>query len=243
MRAILTYHSLDDSGSAISVPVARFRRQMAWLASQGVQVVSLDELHALPEPARAVALTFDDGIANVLTEAAPILETMGWPATVFAVTQRVGLENDWCGSSLHRVPVLPLLGWKELGSLTTRGWTIGSHSRYHAKLPDCSDTQLDEELQGAADDVESALGMRPRWFAYPYGALDDRVAIRAAATYAGACTTDLRPLGTQEDPVRLPRIDAWYLKGPLRRAGWGTPAFRTILHCRRGIRTLREVLP
>src|SRR6266508_2288219 len=107
MRAILTYHSIDDSGSAISVTAAGFRQHIEWLAAQDVRVVSLDELLTLPEHARAAALTFDDGIANLTTEALPILATHGMTATVFVVSQRVGTDNRWEGRPSHRVPVLP----------------------------------------------------------------------------------------------------------------------------------------
>jgi peptidoglycan/xylan/chitin deacetylase (PgdA/CDA1 family) len=242
MRAILTYHSIDDSGSAISVPPALFRRQIEWLAAEGVRVVPLGDLLSFPERTRAVALTFDDGIANLATQAAPILETHGMTATVFVVSTRVGIDNQWAGGTRHRAPVLPLLGWGELGVLASRSWTVGSHSRHHHRLPGRSDTELDEELEGAADDVEAALGIRPRWFAYPFGAVDARVAARTAAAYDMACTTELRPVGGRENPVMLPRIDAWYLRSGVRRAGWGSPGFRAILEARRLLRAARAVV-
>ena len=44
--SILTYHSLDDSGSVISTPPSLFRRQMEYLAGRGIPVVTLAE--ALP---------------------------------------------------------------------------------------------------------------------------------------------------------------------------------------------------
>jgi peptidoglycan/xylan/chitin deacetylase (PgdA/CDA1 family) len=242
MRAILTYHSIDGSGSAVSVSPSSFRRQIEWLAAEGVRVVSLAELPALPPESRAVALTFDDGIANLDAEAAPVLQANGMTATVFVVTNRVGKDNRWEGRSRYRSPALPLLGWDELGRLASRGWGIGSHSRTHCRLPGCGDGRLDDELDGSAGDIAAALGTRPRWLAYPYGALDARVAARAAATYELACTTELRPLGVRVPPMRLPRIDAWYLRSGLRRVGWGSPAFRAILGARRLMRAARSVV-
>ena len=64
MRAILTYHSIDPSGSPISVSPAAFRRHIEWLASGRVRVVRLEELMRLPAGEDAVALTFDDGFAK-----------------------------------------------------------------------------------------------------------------------------------------------------------------------------------
>ena len=241
MRAILTYHSIDDSGSPISVSRAAFRRQLEWLAAERVQVVPLSELPLLPGGSRAVALTFDDGIANVATEAFPILDGNGMTATVFVVTRRVGMDNQWTTASRHRVPRLPLLGWEELGQLSRRGWTIGSHSRHHLRLPACSDQQLEEELKGAADDIVTSLGVRPGWFAYPYGELDARVSARTATAYEGACTTELRPLREGESLTRLPRIDAWYLRS-WARTGWGGPGFRALLSVRRLLRAARAAV-
>ena len=44
MRAILTWHSLDRSGSPISVPPEEFRRQVEWLTASGVRAVTVGKL-------------------------------------------------------------------------------------------------------------------------------------------------------------------------------------------------------
>lgn len=58
---------------------------------------------ALPE--RAVAITFDDGYRNVLTEAGPVLKSLGIPATLFVATDFVYrhdmLWTDRLLSALH----------------------------------------------------------------------------------------------------------------------------------------------
>src|SRR5207244_4205263 len=46
-------------------------------------------------PPRCVALTFDDAYACVFEHAAPVLRGLGWPATVFVVTGRIGGWNEW----------------------------------------------------------------------------------------------------------------------------------------------------
>lgn len=239
MRAILTYHSIDASGSAISVHPDAFARQIDWLARERVRVVTLDELVTLPATATAVALTFDDALANIRTVAAPRLAAQGWPATVFVPTRHVGRDNQWQAQGQHRVPPLPLLDWGALGRLTEAGWTIGAHTRHHARLPTCTDGELQDELGGAAEDIVLHLGTAPRWLAYPFGDLDARVRDAAARWFHGACTTELRTLGGGDDLLALPRLDAYYLTPQVCRWAWGGGTLRHYLTMRRVLRHTR----
>ena len=54
MRAILTYHSIDESGSVISISETVFRDQITWLARSNVRVVTLDTLMRMHSDADAV---------------------------------------------------------------------------------------------------------------------------------------------------------------------------------------------
>ena len=239
MRAILTYHSIDPSGSAVSVSPEAFSCQMAWLVRDQVQVVTLDTLLTLPHEAHAVAITFDDALANITTEAAPTLAERGWPATVFVPTRQVGRDNQWQAQGQHRVPVLPLLDWAALGRLSEAGWTVGAHTRHHARLPACTDAALAAELGGAVADITTHLGSVPHWLAYPFGDVDRRVRDAAAQWFAGACTTVLRPLGGGDDPLALPRLDAYYLTPRVCDWPWGGERLRGYLGVRRVLRDAR----
>lgn len=240
MRAILTYHSIDPSGSPISVSPAAFRRHVAWLDQGPVRVVSLNELVALPDSAHAVALTFDDGLASLATDAAPVLADHGLPATVFVVTQRVGGDNRWRAAPPGAVPRFPLLDWGGLGRLVERGMTMGSHTRSHPRLTRCGDAELADELAGAAEDIRRELGLRAGVLAYPYGDVDRRVVAAARPVYDLACTTALRCLRGSDPPLGLPRLDAYYLRDGDRLTHWGTARFRRYLGARRAARALRR---
>ena len=127
MRAILTYHSVDDSGSPISVGGEVFQAHRRWLASGGVRVLSLDEVVVANDDADAVAVTLDDGFLNTR---APIERMLGdgIPVTVFVVTQHVGAANNWGGRDAPGIPTLPLLGWNDLAHLADRGATTTMHT-------------------------------------------------------------------------------------------------------------------
>ena len=240
MRAILTYHSVDPSGSVISIDEAEFRRHVAWLASGAARVTGLAQLPAAPGATDAVALTFDDAFANFSRCAWPLLREHGLPATLFVVSGHAGRTNAWGGRDAPRIPTLPLLDWDALGRLAEEGVTLGAHSRTHPDLRTLTGVALADELEGCAEDIGARAGTRPTAFAYPYGAVNRRVAEAATRHYSHAVTTELRPLREAESAHALPRLDAYYLRAPGRLEGWGTPAFRRYVWLRAGARRVRE---
>ena len=243
MRAILTYHSVDPSASAISLDAETFQRHVRWLVGGMVRVATLPGLLAMPPESDAVALTFDDGFTNFATAAWPPLRDHGVPVTLFVVVDRVGRTNTWPGRQRSAVPTLPLLAWDALTRLTAEGVTLGSHSRTHARLTTLSADALEAEVQGSAERLRAATGERPCAFAYPYGSVNGTVERVVSANYRWACTTVLRPLRASEVPHLLPRLDMYYFRAPGRLESWGTPAFGRYLWLRSQARRLRETLP
>ncbi len=242
MRAILTYHSLDASGSAISVSPAEFQRHVGWLASGRVRVVPLPDLRRLPQTVNAVALTFDDGFANFAEVAAPLLRDYSLPATLFVVAGHVGGDNKWGGRSDPRVPTLPLLGWEDLGRLAEQGVRLGGHTRTHPHLTRIGRAALLDELGGANETIFAETGRRPEEFAYPFGDVDQRVAAAAGEVYTIGCTTELRWIGPEENPLRLPRLDMYYLRVPGALEAWGTPGFAGRLWVRAQARRIKAMM-
>ncbi|MEP6571596.1 MAG: polysaccharide deacetylase family protein [Gemmatimonadota bacterium] len=242
MRAILTYHSIDPSGSAISVDPGVFGRHIRWLASGRVRVVSLAQLAELPPNADAVALTFDDAFENFGDLAAPLLREYRLPATLFVVPGHVGGTNAWGGVLDQRVPTLPLLDWAALGRLAEDGVTLGAHTLTHPHLTALSGDELERELAGAASRIASETGMTPADVAYPFGDVNAIVAERAGRIFQRGCTTDLRALRAVESPMLLPRLDMFYLRAPGQLERWGTATFERHLWLRSQARRLRRVL-
>jgi peptidoglycan/xylan/chitin deacetylase (PgdA/CDA1 family) len=241
VRAILTYHSIDPSGSVISVDEATFRGHVAWLASSGVRATTVPGLLALPPEANAVALTFDDACATFATAAWPALRAAGLPATLFVVTDHAGGANSW-GTRGQRIPRLDLLGWDALGRLAEEGVTIEAHSRSHPDLRRLTAAARADEMEGCAERIRQELGRRPEGFAYPYGAHDEPVVAQARRTWRWACTAALAPLRGADDPHRLPRLDAYYFRRPTALEAWDTPAFRGRLRLRALARRARAAV-
>lgn len=242
MRGILTYHSIDPSGSPISVSPDAFRRHVRWLASGKVRVVPLPELLRGPTDVGAVAVTFDDAFTSFAEIAWPMLREHGIPATVFVPTGHAGRTNRWPDETYVGIPELPLLDWDPLARLAGEGVVLEAHSVTHRDLRTLDDRALAEELTGAADRIAAVAGRRPTILAYPYGFADARVAAAAASAYAYACTDEFRLLGPREDPRRIPRLDAYYFQtsGILER--WGSPLFAAYVAARRFGRRVRRGL-
>jgi peptidoglycan/xylan/chitin deacetylase (PgdA/CDA1 family) len=241
VRAILTYHSIDSSGSAISVSAAQFERHVRWLAGKRVRVVALDQLIHEGDETDAVALTFDDGFKNFAGAANMLLEH-GLPATVFVVTRQVGKTNAWGGRSSPGLPELPLLQWEELGRLRDQGISLGAHSRSHPSLATLNGPALQEEIQGSASDLQDHLGVAARTFAYPYGSVSPAAAALVQRTYAVAVTTELRMIHPEDPGHLLPRLDMFYFREPGQLERWGSPAFRRRLWVRATLRRARSAL-
>ncbi|CAG0989827.1 Gellan lyase [Gammaproteobacteria bacterium] len=226
MRAILTYHSIDSSGSPVSIAEDAFRAHVRFLASGRVRVVPLADITSPGAEEDAVALTFDDAFLNFADIAAPLLADSGLPATVFVVSDAVGGTNAWGGHEAPGIPTLPLMHWDDLSAIAVAGIEIGAHTRCHADLSSLSGSRLEDETAGCAERIAAVLGVRPARFAYPYGAVNDDVARVARDVFVDSCTTELRPLSDDEDRALLPRLDAFYFREPGQLEDWGSPAFR-----------------
>jgi peptidoglycan/xylan/chitin deacetylase (PgdA/CDA1 family) len=242
MKAILTYHSIDDSGSPISIPEGAFRRHVEWLARHGPPVVTLDELLRLPRDAQAVAITFDDAFVNFAHTAWPVLRDHRMPVTLYVATDHVGGTNTWGDSTGAGIPSLPIMDWDAVVRAAGEGVTIGSHTCTHPHLPRLPHARVVDELERSAERIKSMIGERPAGLAYPYGAYNQHVVSAAASTYDHACTTELRLLKAEDTPYRLPRLDMYYLQTDGMIEAWGTARLRMYLQARASARRCRELL-
>jgi peptidoglycan/xylan/chitin deacetylase (PgdA/CDA1 family) len=215
---ILTYHSLDDSGSVVSVAPESFRAQMDALARWGYAAIGLGELLDLwdggAEPERRpVVITFDDGFADLLDYALPVLAEHGFSATVFAVSAYCGSTNDWPSQPAH-IPRLPLMTAGQLREMAAGGIEIGAHSVHHVPLDHLGPNEAEEEIVRSGSMLEDATGAAVRTFCYPYGRAGAAVRRTVATHYDGAVSSRLGTADVRCDRHWLPRIEMHYLRSP-----------------------------
>lgn len=235
LSAILTYHSLDDSDSVISISPGIFCKQMESLALARLPVVPLDEAFRRPG---TVAITFDDGFRNVLDHAVPVLQRNGWPATVFVVTEFCGRDNGW-PTQPPAIPRLQLMSWDELAGLPST-IAVGAHTATHPDLSRISPAQCQAELSSSREAIERRLGRPAPWFAYPYGAPTAAVKKLASAEFELAVGTTLDYARISSAPFDLPRIDTYYLKSSASLDWLFSYSGQAYIAGRRAIRRLRR---
>jgi len=168
---ILQYHHVaTDTPRTTSVTPAEFRQQMQLLKTHNYQVVSLDKIiEALitkqPMPDNWVAITFDDGFANVFTHARPVLRELNFPYTMFLGPALIDRREG------------PVLSWEQVQQMHDEGAIIANHSSYHHRLavpnPGESMAQWRERVKAdillAEQQLKQKLGVERKWLAYPYG--------------------------------------------------------------------------
>ncbi len=198
---ILVYHSVGRRDHEMNVRPEDFREQMAWLAEYCTPISLRDAM----DGRSGVAITFDDGYLDNLTEAAPVLNEFGIPATVYVVAGRLGRFLD------HDAPeeAARLMSWDQVRELESTGVTIGAHTLSHARLSKCSESEQRDEIVGCARLMEDQLQHSIESFAYPFGTSADfnecsRGLVREAG-FRCACSARYG--------VNVPgRIDSWALR-------------------------------
>ena len=171
---IVNWHAVSAQGDDFAVSETQLGEELDWIVAQGYRAVSLHELvehraSGAPLPAKAIALTFDDGTADALIAVLPALQRRGLRGTFFIVTGFVGKPG--------------YLTWDGVGALAQAGMELGSHSVDHERLPDLSPARAAEELAASKRELEARLQKPVEVLAYPFNSV--RGGLQAAARQAG----------------------------------------------------------
>lgn len=188
---ILMYHRVGEPDHPRDIYCIRpehFSAQMQALARASWHAVSIEDFDAwrrgkksLPE--NSFVLTFDDGFTGVYDFAAPVLKTLGWPATVFLVAGKLGGQSDWEVTTGEPMPSHPLMNGAQLRNLSAQGFSLHSHSLLHHDLTTLETSALEQDLRDSRALIADISGQAPVYLAYPYGRHNE--AVRSAAQRAG----------------------------------------------------------
>lgn len=158
---ILLYHCVGNTRTdpwSLFVSPRKFRAQMTRLKREA-SVISLDALALCLEngrfPERAVVITFDDGYANNLVTALPVLSELDLPATFFIATGRINAGWETWSDELDGILLRP----RGFGSVfSSAGSSRASRQRMYGLIynilrtrPDAERTAVLEPLQAWTD--------------------------------------------------------------------------------------------
>lgn len=166
---ILQYHHVaNDTPAITSTRPEVFAEHMAYLAEHFHVMPLKSIVEALqagqPLPDKAIAITFDDGYANILKNAHPIMAQYDFPYTVFINPPAIGVAGNQ-------------LTWDEIAMMDEQGADFANHTLDHLHMLNRLDSESNEAwLSRVVGNVEEAelqltekVGYSLKYLAYPFG--------------------------------------------------------------------------
>lgn len=194
---VLMFHSIGEPGRHGNVSQDRFREILEYVQSEYTTV----DLPAVLESSdqKQVAITFDDGWKNFYHHARPVLQDLEVPATVFLVSEYLDSEQFMSTAQAETL-------------VDDEFVTVGNHTRTHPYLSRIgNETELENQIRGGKNRLESMLGTEVTRFAYPRGDYTEQAVEIVRESHDLAVTTfprvtDDRFFEDGIDPCLIPRI-------------------------------------
>ena len=212
---VLTYHKLGPRPrgarlKGLYVGEKLFARQLAELREADFSTPPLSQLFPVEKNSpRQIALTFDDGFANVLRHGLTPLAENHFCAIQFLVADLLGKSNEWElreGEAREELMDVP-----QIRDWLASGHDIGSHTGTHPFLAKIPVAQAREEIFASKKKLEDLFGRVIEHFCYPYGNWNEAVRdLVAEAGYKTAFTTASGVNLPGENPFALKRFTARY---------------------------------
>ena len=206
--AILLYHHVSSSTPAsTSISPEAFKSHMEYLDAHHT-VVSLQDVvsaiqHNTTLPENAVAITFDDGYANILDNAHPILADLGFPYTVFINPDEIGVGPKQ-------------LTWEQVIAMHNDGVVFANHTLDHLHMLNGEQAMGErawlekvwQNVESAEKKIEDKLDISPKYLAYPFGEYNTALANKLKAEGYIGFGQHSGAVGPSSDMQALPRFPA-----------------------------------
>ena len=180
------YHSIIDDHND-SVSIISFQKQMILMKKMGYQTINFKELNNNNSNKKFI-ITFDDGYENIFLNAFPILKKLGFNATCFIVTNKIGQYNDWDINN-NNFKKMKLMNLDQINEWVLNGFDVGSHSMDHLDLPKLNKEEKVNQIFNSKKFLNDMLNINTETFAYPYGSYDIESSDIVKRYYEFAVTT------------------------------------------------------
>lgn len=212
----LCYHSVRANNLyPFSTLTSIFEAHLAWLAEH-CNVVDFSQVQRVQPASRpTVAITFDDGYMDNVSDALPLLQKYKLPATFFITTGFLTRDALALGRISKSYKVTPdqlgALDFAGLKDLYSGGMSIGGHGHTHRRMKTLPEAELREELYKSKSILEEHLGQEITSMAYPYGLpgfafdmLTCKIVQEVGYTLVGA--VHYRSVRPTDSPYQIPRF-------------------------------------
>ncbi|WP_334019513.1 polysaccharide deacetylase family protein [Alteromonas sp. S015] len=206
--AILLYHHVSSSTPAsTSISPEVFKSHMEYLDAHHTVVSLQDIVEAIKYnttlPENAVAITFDDGYANILDNAHPILADLGFPYTVFINPDEIGVGPKQ-------------LTWEQVIAMHNNGVVFANHTLDHLHMLNDEQTKGErawlekvwQNVESAEKKIEEKLGISLKYLAYPFGEYNTALTNKLKAEGYIGFGQHSGAVGPTSDMQALPRFPA-----------------------------------
>ena len=186
------YHRVADIGSdpwRLAIKPAHFNEQLQVIRDYFYPIRLQDLVQAQREgniPRRAVVVTFDDGYADNLYNAKPLLERYAIPATVFLTSGSIGCNREFWWDELDRLLLQPGRLPEQLNlriNVSNYLWELGQAASYsQEEWESCSQQQAWEGMPGSRHALYYSLWQ----LLYPLPPTEQLEALSQIANWSGA---------------------------------------------------------
>lgn len=175
---VLVYHHIQEKvQSDVSCTPEQFSRQIIALKSAGFTPLNLAQTRlflagALPDIARPVLITFDDGYESLYHFALPVAVEQKVPMTVFVITSRIGRRIQFAEYLNERqIKEMANSGFFDFGSHThdLHNDSVTIYDAFGASAENPVLRLVQHDLRMSSARFAAIIGKRPTAIAWPYG--------------------------------------------------------------------------
>jgi peptidoglycan/xylan/chitin deacetylase (PgdA/CDA1 family) len=216
---ILMYHMIPDAPLTtqhkIFVPKKIFAQQLKTLSFLNFTALTFRDLHDFFEmkkcfsqfPKKPVLLTFDDGYADNLTNALPLLTKYNFRATIFLLS-KMESHNGWDQQDGATFAIMDAQQRKQLAAANI--FEIGSHGHHHLKLTELPEEKVLADMILSKQLLEKEFNTTVCAVAYPFGVTNKTVQnLAKQAGYFFGVNTSTGDLLMSDDFFNIFRVNVF----------------------------------